>query len=183
MRGPNLAVLALAFTLAYAAHQQALAVTAAPLYDWDFSPSHVEITRPRTIHAFVTVTNLPNSPVNLTGSQWYALDMYPGGAADLGGPFSIARLYSDGFSRMNLAPGESARVLVATFVPRAPLPRFYSDLLIAGGHMRVLGPRGEFLDVGGMNKQLRVTFIPEPVAVPLFATGALLAAGIGRRYR
>jgi hypothetical protein len=176
----SLFALTIAGAIALGGHSQAFAVSAVPLYDWDFNPAHVQITRPRPIQAFVTVTNLPNSPVNLLGSRWYALDMFPGSAADLSGPFSIAALFSDGFSTMNLAPGQSATFRVAAFVPRTTLPLHYSDLLIAGGYMRFLGPSGEFLDVGGLQKQLRVTYVPEPIAMPLLAVGALSFA-IGKR--
>ena len=162
---------------------QSLAVAAPgrPIYDWDFTPAHVQVNGHQVINAFVTVRNLPHSPVNLLGSRWYALDMYPGDAAAPGGPFSITHLSSAGFESMNLAPGESKRVFVARFVQQVALPIGYSDLLIAGAHMRVLGPNDEFLDVGGLNKQFRVTVIPEPAAGALFALAAVVMVSASRR--
>jgi hypothetical protein len=153
-----------------------------PLYDWDFTPAQVYVTGPQSIQAFVTVRNLPESPVNLRGARWAFLNIYPGAAAALGGPFTIRSLSSAGFESMNLAPGESARVYVATFHQVAPLPIGYSDLLIAGGHMRVLGPNDEFLDVGGLDRQLRVTVVPEPIAVELIAFGGLVIIFAKRSY-
>ncbi len=151
-----------------------------PTVRLDFTPEHVTLRRPQTITGFVTVRNLPDSPVNLLGSRWYALDMYPGSAAD--GPFRITGLFSDGFAGINLAPGQSATVRVITFAPRGRLVPGYSGELIAGAHMRFLGPNDQFVDVGGLDKKLRVTVVPEPGAMSV-ALGALAACGVRRRVR
>lgn len=158
----------------------AAAATGAPIYDWDFTPSHVKVTGPQSITGYVTIRNLPDSPVNLTGSQWYALDMYPGDAVDEDGPFKITGLSSAGFESMNLAPGQSKTVPVVSFAPQGPLSIGYSGLLIAGAHMRVLGPNNEFIDVGGLDKPLRITVIPEPTPVSLCAVAVMVILSVNR---
>jgi hypothetical protein len=153
-----------------------------PIYDWDFSPSLIKVTGTQSFDAFVTIRNLPNSPVNLLGSQWYALDLFPGAAAEFpDGPYRID-LFSLAVSSMSLSPGESFTTKFARFSPRVPLNPSYSELLMAGGYMRFLGPNNEFLDVGGLNKQLRVTIIPEPAAAALLAFG-MLAIVSSRGFR
>src|SRR5688500_18718169 len=123
-------ILAFAVVSSFLGWTAASAASGVPIYDWDFTPSHVKVKGPKSITGLVTIRNLPNSPVNLTGSQWYALDMYPGDAVDEDGPFRITGLFSAGFNSMNLAPGQSKTVPVVSFAPRAPLTLGYSGLLI-----------------------------------------------------
>jgi hypothetical protein len=157
-------------------------LTPRPRYDWDFSPSLVKVKGTQSFDAFVTIRNLPNSPVNLLGSQWYALDLFPGLAAEFpDGPYGI-NFYDLAVSSMNLSPGESFTTKFARFTPRYTLNPSYDELLIAGAYMRFLGPSDEFLDVGGLNKQLRVTIIPEPATIALLALG-MLAIVTSRRFR
>jgi hypothetical protein len=153
-----------------------------PIYDWDFSPSLIEAKGTQSFDAFVTIRNLPNSPVNLLGSQWYALDLFPGLAAEFpDGPYRI-NFYDLAVSSMDLSPGESFTTRFARFTPRDTLNPSYDELLIAGAYMRFLGPSNEFLEVGGLNKQLRVTIIPEPATAALRAFG-MLAILSSRRFR
>jgi hypothetical protein len=157
-------------------------LTPRPKYDWDFSPSMVKVKGTQAFDAFVTIRNLPNSPVNLLGSQWYALDLFPGLAAEFpDGPYRI-NFYDLAVSSMDLSPGESFTTRFARFTPRYTLNPSYDELLIAGAYMRFLGPSNEFLDVGGLNKQLRVTIIPEPATAALLAFG-MLAILSSRRFR
>jgi hypothetical protein len=77
-------------------------LTPRPKYDWDFSPSLIKVKGTQSFDAFVTIRNLPNSPVNLLGSQWYALDLFPGLAAEFpDGPYGI-NFYDLAVSSMDL---------------------------------------------------------------------------------